>query len=241
MSRDQHMPDLLYNNKSQMELKYNVAKTWGEDEAGHGGHGGGGGHGGAGSEWQQSPRDPPPHYHKEQWHQEPPMMSDRPWLAEPTTSNLYLPGKDYYDPPHYPDHPDMRESDPYLERPPLPRNLNNFRAQEEEDRLYNNAAHPRVAMLKNTNIESELLARRREYGGGGSGGRRVHYSDSSFCAEDYGGYSRRYQSPSPGPRPRQDSGSHHRSRRLQYSDEREDYHNHMDTSRLIEEEAQYNA
>ena len=30
-------------------------------------------------------------------------------------------------------------------------------------------------------------------------------------------------------------------RRLQYSDEREDYHNHMDTSRLIEEEAQYNA
>ena len=48
--------------------------------------------------------------------------------------------------------------------------------QEEEERLYNNAAHPRVAMLKNTNIESELLARRREYGGGG-GGRRVHYSD----------------------------------------------------------------
>ena len=30
------------------------------------------------------------------------------------------------------------------------------------------------------------------------------------------------------------------TRRLQYSDEREDY-NHMDTSRLIEEEAQYNA
>ena len=48
-----------------MELKYNIAKTWGEDEAGHGGHGGhGGGQLGAGSEWQQSPRDPPPHYHK---------------------------------------------------------------------------------------------------------------------------------------------------------------------------------
>jgi len=168
------------------------------------------------------------------------MMPDRPWLPEPT-NNLYLPGKDYYDPPHYPDHPDMREPDPYLERPALPRNLNNFRAQEEEDRLYNNATHPRVAMLKNTNIETELLARRREYGGNGSsGGRRVHYSDSSFCGDDYGGYSRRYQSPSPGPRPRQDTGGHHRSRRLQYSDERDDY-NQMDTSRLIEEEAQYNA
>ena len=31
-----------------MELKYNVAKTWGEDEAGHGGHGGHGGHDGYG-------------------------------------------------------------------------------------------------------------------------------------------------------------------------------------------------
>ena len=51
------------------------------------------------------------------------------------------------------------------------------KSQEEEERLYNNASHPRVAMLKNTNIESELLARRREYGGSGSAGRRVHYSD----------------------------------------------------------------
>ena len=46
--------------------------------------------------------------------------------------------------------------------------------QEEEERLYNNATHPRVAMLKNTNVESEMLARRREYG---AAGRRVHYSD----------------------------------------------------------------
>ena len=54
---------------------------------------------------------------------------------------MYLPGKDYYDPPHYPDHPDMRESDPYLERPPLPRNLNNFRAQVIHYSFHHNHHH----------------------------------------------------------------------------------------------------
>ena len=64
------------------------------------------------------------------------------WISKISfAGNLYLPGKDYYDPPHYPDHPDMRESDPYLERPPLPRNLNNFRAQVIHSIFHHNHHH----------------------------------------------------------------------------------------------------
>ena len=50
--------------------------------------------------------------------------------------------------------------------------------------------------------------------------------------------------PSPGPRQRADPGGRHRSRRHQYSDQREDYREDYglrDTSRLLEEEGQYNA
>ena len=77
--------------------------------------------------------------------------------------------------------------------------------------------HPRVAMLKNTNVEADMLARRQDSGSS----RKVHYSSK----DEEGGYLRpayrRYQSPSPGPRQRhQNPGGHHRSRRA-YSDERD--------------------
>jgi hypothetical protein len=81
-----------------------------------------------------------------------------------------------------------------------PRSLhNNFGDSyyEEEERLVYPQPHPRVLMLKNTNIESELRGRgtTAEYGGGGGReGRRVHYQERG----DY----RRHQSPSPGPRDR---------------------------------------
>lgn len=229
LPRDHHASDLLYNNKADMDMKY-PEKSW----VGGGGTWNGG-------TW--SSRDQRPQYsdHKQDHWQSQQLPPERApaWPPDPT-SNLYLPGKDYYDPPHY-TQSEHGDCDPYqgglLERGGQAggRHMNNFRAQEEEERLYNNATHPRVAMLKNTNVESEMLARRREYG---AAGRRVHYSDRE---EDYGtSYNRRHQSPSPGPRQRPENpGGHHRSRRLQYSDSREDY-NHMDTRRLLEEET-YNA
>ena len=162
-------------------------------------------------------------------------------------STLYLPGKDYYDESLYnqrqPNHARQseRSHDQYY---------------EDEERMYHAThPHPRVAMLKNTNVEADMLARRQD----SSTNRKVHYSSK----EEEGGYLRptyrRYQSPSPGPRQRhQNPGGHHRSRRA-YSDERDRltgvggtrgekfdnscYNNNSaaDTERLIEEELQYNA
>ena len=72
---------------------------------------------------------------------------------------------------------------------------------EEEPRL-----HPRVAVLKNTNIEADIMSRTRQHG------RRVHYSLQED--EDFSKY-HRYQSPSPGPRERHHHPGQrqHRSRR----------------------------
>jgi hypothetical protein len=63
--------------------------------------------------------------------------------------------------------------------------LNNHqdgRASQQEQERQHNATHPRVAMLKNTNIEKEKLARqasRRETtrSQSVSSGKRVHYSE----------------------------------------------------------------
>ena len=136
--------------------------------------------------------------------------------------------------------------------------------EEQEERMY---LYPRVAVLKNTNVEADMLARTRQETRNRPGG----------------GY-RRYQSPSPGPRQRHHNQAperQHRSRRA-YSDERDrlldsvrgmgvrgddiripegsggcvrgmttrgdkydnSYYNNScmaDTDRLIEEEMQYNA
>jgi len=184
----------------------------------------------------------------------------RPWThqerGEPrdcmdtATSTLYLPGKDYYDESLYNQrHPN----------PPRQAEASHDQYYEEEERMYHGThPHPRVAMLKNTNVEADMLARRQDSGSS----RKVHYSSK----DEEGGYLRpayrRYQSPSPGPRQRhQNPGGHHRSRRA-YSDERDQltdsgrgiagrgdkfdnsYYNNncaADTERLIEEEMQYNA
>jgi len=184
----------------------------------------------------------------------------RPWThqerGEPrdcmdtATSTLYLPGKDYYDESLYNQrHPN----------PPQQAEASHDQYYEEEERMYHGThPHPRVAMLKNTNVEADMLARRQDSGSS----RKVHYSSK----DEEGGYLRpayrRYQSPSPGPRQRhQNPGGHHRSRRA-YSDERDQltdsgrgiagrgdkfdnsYYNNncaADTERLIEEEMQYNA
>ena len=162
--------------------------------------------------------------------------------APVSSSGLYLAGKDYYDESLYNQRQVESSHDQYY---------------EEEERMYQTShPHPRVAMLKNTNIEADMMARRQDM----SAGRKVHYS-----AKEEEGYLRpayrRYQSPSPGPRQRhQNPGGHHRSRRA-YSDERDrltegrvlavrgdkfdnNYYNNScgaDTERLIEEEMQYNA
>ena len=97
---------------------------------------------------------------------------------------------------------------------------------EEEPRL-----HPRVAVLKNTNVEADIMSRTRQHG------RRVHYSLQED--EDFSKY-HRYQSPSPGPRERHHHPGQrqHRSRRnfrlhcmffykifiLCFSDERDQAH-----------------
>ena len=169
---------------------------------------------------------------------------------DPATSTLYLPGKDYYDESLY----NQRQPRPPRQTEPL-----HDQYYEEEERMYHTThPHPRVAMLKNTNIEADMLARRQDSGSS----RKVHYSSK----EEEGSYLRpayrRYQSPSPGPRQRHTNpGGHHRSRRA-YSDERDrltdsgraiggrgdkfdnSYYNNncaADTERLIEEEMQYNA
>ena len=166
---------------------------------------------------------------------------------EGSAPTLYLPGKDYYDESLY------NQRQPNIARQS---DRSGDQYYEEEERLYHAThPHPRVAMLKNTNVEADMLARRQE----SSTSRKVHYSSK----DDEGGYLRpgyrRYQSPSPGPRQRhQNPGGHHRSRRA-YSDERDrlsgvgggrgekydnSYYNNncaADTERLIEEEMQYNA
>ena len=100
------------------------------------------------------------------------------------------------------------------------RHLNNLRAQvvlpgvlyctlcqEEEDRLYNNATHPRVAMLKNTNIESEMLARweRREQEGVGGSRREQEGAGGSRRKQEGAGGSRKEQEGEGGSRREQDT------------------------------------
>ena len=137
---------------------------------------------------------------------------------------LYLAGKDYYDPGLY---------DYY----------------EEEAAWPSPSPHPRVSVLKNTNIEAEMSARRQERQ---VEGRRVHYAtkeeeeeeeeELEYSASLY----HRYQSPSPGPRQRQQHPGVHRSRRT-YSQEGEGregryYNNNLrDVEMLCDDEMQYNA
>jgi len=105
---------------------------------------------------------------------------------------VYLAGKDYYDESLY------NQRKPTT---PLSSLHNNFGGYyDDEERLYGpSQVHPRVAMLKNTNIESELRGR-VDY----TDNRRVHYQEREY---------RRQESPSPGPRQRAAYPVEHRSRR----------------------------
>ena len=138
----------------------------------------------------------------------------------------YLAGKDYYDPGLY---------DYY-----------------EEERVWSSPSpHPRVSVLKNTNIEAEMSARRQVEVM--SRGRRVHYATKEVEEEDEeeleyeASLYHRYQSPSPGPRQRQQHPAVHRSRRT-YSEDRDQgrearyYNNNIrQVEMLCEDELQYNA
>jgi len=97
----------------------------------------------------------------------------------PSSGQLYLPGRDYYDQALY-----DRKHSRAISQLSMQNNLRDGQNhQQEQERLYN-ATHPRVAMLKNTNIEKEKLsrqARRRESSRSQSlsPGKRVHYSDEN--------------------------------------------------------------
>ena len=84
-----------------------------------------------------------------------------------TTTSIHfdLPGRDYYDQSLY----DQRNH-PSISQPPLSLQNN----LHEEERL-RNALHPRVAMLKNTNIEKDKRARQVSVTLPHS--KKVHYSD----------------------------------------------------------------
>ena len=140
------------------------------------------------------------------------------------SERAYLAGKDYYDPGLY------------------------LAEYYEEERGWPSPSPqpPRVSVLKNTNIEAEMSARRQVEG------RRVHYATKEEEEEELE-YSaslyHRYQSPSPGPRQRQQHPGVHRSRRT-YSEEREGmeeregryYNNNIrEVQMLCEDEMQYNA
>ena len=93
----------------------------------------------------------------------------------PSSSHLDLPGRDYYDQSLY----DQRH-DPAMTQPP-PGLLNNQQNTRHEEERIRNALHPRVAMLKNTNIEKERRARQASLADHSrsqstSPGKRVHYS-----------------------------------------------------------------
>ena len=133
----------------------------------------------------------------------------------------YLAGKDYYDPGLY---------DYY-----------------EEERVWTSPSpHPRVSVLKNTNIEAEMSARRQVEVM--SRGRRVHYATKEVDEEEdeeeleyEASLYHRYQSPSPGPRQRQQHPAVHRSRRT-YSEEGRYYNNNTrEVEMICEDEMQYNA
>ena len=145
----------------------------------------------------------------------------------------YLAGKDYYQPGLY----DYYEEEEPLWASPSP------------------SLHPRVSVLKNTNIEAEMSARRQVEVM--SRGRRVHYATKEVEEEEEeaeleyeASLYHRYQSPSPGPRQRQQHPAVHRSRRT-YSEEREGregrdqaryYNNNIrEVEMLCEDEMQYNA
>ena len=88
-------------------------------------------------------------------------------MLSTTTTSIHfdLPGRDYYDQSLY----DQRNH-PSISQPPLSLQNN----LHEEERLHN-ALHPRVAMLKNTNIERDKRARQVSVTQPHS--KRVHYSD----------------------------------------------------------------
>ena len=152
----------------------------------------------------------------------------------------YLPGKDYYDQSLY---TQKQRNEQYYERNQLPGSYSHHhgsgtvadgqaRSAYHDDQYYYNNAQPRNSALKNTNIESEMLAREGAYRG-----RRVHYEDSPRDQRYYnntvdgyygghatatgatGGYSspsattRRFQSPSPRPHRLLPNLGYHRSRR----------------------------
>ena len=87
---------------------------------------------------------------------------------------------------------------------------------------------PRVSVLKNTNIEAEMSARRQVEG------RRVHYSKEDPEMEHY----HRYQSPSPGPRHRQqlhpgDSRVHRQLEIQHMVSDNDDYYDCYDKHMMI--------